>query len=849
MPCANGGRPPETCAARARIVVRMSTYLEHLRALGPEGLGEMLERRPDLAAPPPATLRALAARAATRASLERALGGVDAGVLAACEAVLVLPAPVAARALAPALGVDAAHAAPWLATARAQGLVWGTDDALHAAPGLADVLGPYPAGLGPTLAVTLLRRSAEALDALGAALDGVLGAAGAGAGERRGAGPGAGTPADAARPAPDTPGPQEPGSPSLATRLADRLAAPGAIDALLAAAPAGAAAVLDALAWGPPVGRSPGAGSPAHAAVTWLLRHGLLGLADPQHVVLPREVALARRGGLVVAHPPVPPTPTVLAVPTAAVEGEGGTRALEAVRLVAELVAAWGAEPAPPLRAGGLGVRELRKVATRLGVELPTAALLAEVAEAARLVAQDGDEAFTATTLVDEWLDEPAPVRWATLAHAWLGTDRPAWLVGSRGEATEPRAALDPAARRSWLPRLRVAVLEVLDHAGGRLTPQDVQAVLHWRTPRAVPAPDAVRAVLAEAALLGVTGGGVLTAAGRALLEAGPDAAAAALDAALPPPVDDVLLGGDLTGVVPGRPTEALAALLSDAAVVESRGAGLTVRFTDASVRSALDTRSADELLAALAEHARTGVPQPLAYLVADAARRHGQVRAGVASCYLRGEPAALAGLVDQPRLRALGLRLLAPGVLVATAPADVVLPALRAADVPVVLEDAAGVVLRTGPSVHRVRARRPLPPPDPAIATRRAHRVAADLLAGHASAEESAAGPADAAVDGPGVPLTGTPSALAAATPATAAARDLEDPADPVEALAILRDAAARGTDVWLDVAGPGGLTRRRVRPLRVADGRVRVLDAERAAELTVAVHRIARAQDVETP
>jgi hypothetical protein len=798
----------------------MSTYVEHLRALGPEGLGEVLERRPDLAAPPPATLRALAARAATRASLERALAGVDAGVLAVCDAVLVLPAPVAAGALAPALGVDAAHASAWLAGARGHGLVWGDDDAVHAAPGLADVLGPYPAGLGPALAVTLLRRATDALEALAHALDEVLGDAPTGPVNGPATGPAAET--------------------SPAARLADRLAAPGAVDALLAAAPAGAAAVLDALAWGPPVGRSPGAGSPAHAAVTWLLRHGLLGLADPQHVVLPREVALVRRGGLVVAHPPVPPTPTVLAVPAAAVEGEAGTRALEAVRLVAELVGAWGAEPAPPLRAGGLGVRELRRAATRLGVDVPTVALLAEVAEAARLVAQDGDDAFTATTAVEEWAEEPVTVRWAVLAHAWLGTDRPAWLVGSRGEGNEPRAALDPAARLSALPRLRLAVLKVLARAGGRLTPQDVLADLRWRTPRAAPAQDAVRAVLAEAALLGLTGGGVLTAAGRALLDSGPDGAAAALDAALPAPVDDVLLGGDLTGVVPGRPTDALAALLADAAVVESRGAGLTVRFTDASVRAALDTRSAEDLLAALEAHSRTGVPQPLAYLVADAARRHGQVRAGVASCYLRGEPAALAGLADQPRLRALGLRLLAPGVLVATAPPDVVLPALRAADVPVVLEDAAGVVLRATAATHRVRARRPLPPPDPALAARRAHRVAADLLAGHASAEAAASpvqGTADERRDD--AHRTGVPAPEGAPT-------GPEDGVDPVEALAVLRDAAARGTDVWLEVAGPGGLTRRRVRPLRVADGRVRVLDAERAAELTVAVHRIAGAQDV---
>ena len=57
-----------------------------------------------------------------------------------------------------------------------------------------------------------------------------------------------------------------------------------------------------------------------------------------------------------------------------------------------------------------------------------------------------------------------------------------------------------------------------------------------------------------------------------------------------------------------------------------------------------------------------------------------------------------------------------------------------------------------------------------------------------------------------------------------------------------ILRKAAAEGREVWLEIVGPQGTPRlRRVRPLRVDAGRVRAVDTERDAELTVAVHRIA--------
>ncbi len=61
-------------------------------------------------------------------------------------------------------------------------------------------------------------------------------------------------------------------------------------------------------------------------------------------------------------------------------------------------------------------------------------------------------------------------------------------------------------------------------------------------------------------------------------------------------------------------------------------------------------------------------------------------------------------------------------------------------------------------------------------------------------------------------------------------------------DALALLRDAVREGTHVWLElVDGHGRPVRRRVRPLRVEAGRLRALDPQRGAELTVAVHRIA--------
>ncbi|HSK58114.1 MAG TPA: helicase-associated domain-containing protein, partial [Actinomycetospora sp.] len=560
------------------------------------------------------------------------------------------------------------------------------------------------------------------------------------------------------------------------------------------------------------------ASSPARTAVQWLLRHGLLAMSDTQHAVLPREIGLALREGRTHREPVLPPAHAPATPDPAAVDADGARHAEELVRLVTALVRAWGEQPVSQVRSGGVGVRELRRLAVRLGVADQDAAVVVEVAEAAGIVADDGAEqpSLVPTGDADAWLAASLGARWQALGRAWLGSDRATWLVGSRDEGGTARGALDPELRRPWVPRLRAAPLEVLA-ASGALTAEQVIEVLRWRSPRTPPAVHGVEAVLAEATLLGVVGAGALTSAGRVLLDGGD--AATALEAQLPPTVGEVLLQGDLTGVVPGRPDPDLAELLDLACDVESRGAALTVRFTEASVRRALDSgTTAEQLLDRLARHARTGVPQPLEYLVADVGRRHGLLRVGTATSYVRAEdPALLAGLVGDRTLGSLHLVQLAPTVLAAQVPAPVLAEALRDRGLAPVVEGPDGQVVVAGRAPHRIRPRRgrraPEVPADDATEARerRVRRLAADILA--ADRRRS---------DGDDEP-------------------DPDDAGAPSLALGLLREAAEEHRPVWLQLVGPDGTTsRRRVRPLRVDAGRVRVLDLDREAELTVAVHRI---------
>ncbi|MEV4535968.1 helicase-associated domain-containing protein [Asanoa sp. NPDC049518] len=195
-----------------------------------------------------------------------------------------------------------------------------------------------------------------------------------------------------------------------------------------------------------------------------------------------------------------------------------------------------------------------------------------------------------------------------------------------------------------------------------------------------------------------MTGAGAVTAAGHALLGGADDLTAVLAD--IGTTQHHARLQADLTAVVSGSPDATLSALLDVAADPETRGVARTWRFSPATVRRALDAgHTASSLLDALADISAGELPQPLRYLVADVARQHGSVRASAVACCLRSEDTALLNeIVADRRLRALGLRQLAPTVLAADAPLQDVLTALRNAGYAPVAEAADGT-----PIVERV--------------------------------------------------------------------------------------------------------------------------------------------------
>ncbi|WP_030991224.1 helicase C-terminal domain-containing protein [Streptomyces sp. NRRL S-1813] len=835
------------------------TLAEELRTRTDSGLVGLLRARPDLLNPVPGDVTQLATRAGTRASVVRAVERLDRFALQTAEALAVAPDPCPYDTLGALMAGDAGDPAVAaelpraVAELRAQALVWGPDDRLRLVRTARELLSPSathpsPTGLGPTVAEAMAGMSPGRLQE-------IIAAAGL---------PTTHDPVTAAA--------------ALTGLFSDR----SRMAALLDTAPAESVAVLDKLLWGPPYGGVTDRPAPH---LQWLLDRGLLIAAGARNVVLPREAALHLRGGRAHhTAEPVPPAlaPATERDPQL-VDNAAASQAFTALATVEELLKEWDLGGPAVLRAGGMSVRDLKRTAAALDTTEQLAAFWLELAYAAGLIASDGeaDERFGATPAAEEWLQLPDHERWAVLAAGWLAATRTPGVVGTADAKGRALAALGPHLDRSPAPEVRRRALSLLATLppGTSVPALAVRSRLRWerplrsgaaagqapapaagRTPSAAAAADGATGpagpagsapdpvddlrsrlaqwTLTEAELLGVTGRGALATHGRVLIDAtshttadptpadthaAATRAAAVLSPLLPEPVDHVLLQADLTAVAPGPLHRPLADALGVLADIESKGGATVYRFTPASVRRALDAgRSASELQEFLTTHSRTPVPQPLAYLIDDVARKHGRLRVGAATAYVRcDDDALLSEILADRRAATLRLRRIAPTVLAAQTAPDQLLDGLRAMGYAPAAESAAGDVLIARADTHRTPPRTapvPVPDgppsPDPTLLTAAVRAIRAGDLA--ATAERK---PVHA------------PAPASGALPRTTSA----------ETLATMQAAVLTHSALWIGyVNADGAASQRVIAPVRVEGGFVTAYDHTSDEVRTYPLHRI---------
>ena len=409
--------------------------------------------------------------------------------------------------------------------------------------------------------------------------------------------------------------------------------------------------------------------------------------------------------------------------------------------MVRAILGAAGDQPIPLLKSGAVGVRELRRIAGKAGCAPRAVRLSLALGHQADLVGVTED-GLAPTPDFDAWTQRPLAERLAVLVSAWAEL--------AETPFAEPTAAWRPG-RNGEAGILRSELLSVLgEHAGAGAAGSELAAWLRWRVPLvtgglptagagspgddptlsdgdpahpddrsahpdqrpAHPDDDSahrdreaerlVTATLDEATWLGVVGAGALAPTGRAL-QAGEDIAAAVRDG-LGQVCTTARFQADLTAITLGPPAEDLSRTLDAMADREEQSTATVWRFSPESIRRAMDSGlDREAILSAVDRLAEGPVPQPLGYLVGDVARRHGTLRGGDVACYLRSDDQALVAEVAADRkLRSLGLRQVAPGVLVGIRPLEVTLAALRAAGHAPVEEGEGGVTVFTRPTRHR---------------------------------------------------------------------------------------------------------------------------------------------------
>ncbi|WP_026543227.1 helicase-associated domain-containing protein [Paenarthrobacter nicotinovorans] len=663
---------------------------KELEARSDDSLRALFAARPDLISPMAPDFAALAARASARVSVQRALERLNKPEMQVLETLHLSTNADTGHSISAAglkkviAGSTLSALDPILAKLQELALIHRADPPAGSPAtssrqrfylpvgSLKDVIGIYPAGLGRSY--TELVRLQPAFAQRVVQLVAELHQSGAGIHP-------ASTPMDAA------------------LALQRWTSTPENLRSILATAPERTVGLLDKFgSWAmgavPQAQRRASVTHESHdvGPIDWLLARGLLVPLDAGHVELPHSVGLALRGGAIVDDFTLTPPVPELGHTSAALRRNAAMGAIaEILRLAGELLFAVREQPLATLRSGGVGVRELRRLAESIRMGVHETAVLLELCAMAGLLRLDVDSSTWVQPPSLEWLTLPRQEQWLWMVNAWLASERAPSLVGQpltgpsttahQGAAGTTINALSAEAQRPDAPVVRRRVLEILNELtveaaapDGKAPVLDARAVMQraeWSQPRMSRRfSSLVRGILEEATLLGLMGSGALTQLGAAIAEARPEQAMTILGEHLPAAVNHILLQADLTAVAPGYLAPELSETLLLMADAEGQGPASIYRFSAVTIRRALDAgQDAESLLAFLREHSATDVPQPLAYLVQDTASRHGRLRIGTSASFIQSDDeTAISDLLAEGRTSVLSLVRIAPTVLTSSA-------------------------------------------------------------------------------------------------------------------------------------------------------------------------------------
>ncbi len=310
-----------------------------------------------------------------------------------------------------------------------------------------------------------------------------------------------------------------------------------------------------------------------------------------------KALALLRPDGT-----PYPPVVTAIAGRTAsgppaqapapasseAAAAHAAERAFTTVAVLADLLMIARESPFALLTGGGVSAGEKRQLA-EAGVAAEIVDTLAAIALQSGL-AVSADRRLRSSQSAEDWLRSSAADRWAVLATAF----------------------------RDALPR------GIRSETGGWIPPEVWPFAHPWDPAWA----ERSRTLQEAASLLGLIAEDGTEPEWAVSLRRGDAADPEALVRLLPTEVDRIFLQNDLTAIAPGPLEPALDVRLRTIAARESAAQASSYRFTSESVAHAFVAGETEQsILDFLSSVSLTGLPQPLSYLIAQTAQRHGLVR------------------------------------------------------------------------------------------------------------------------------------------------------------------------------------------------------------------------------
>ncbi|MCG7259151.1 MULTISPECIES: helicase-associated domain-containing protein [unclassified Corynebacterium] len=489
--------------------------------------------------------------------------------------------------------------------------------------------------------------------------------------------------------------------------------------------------LLSTLAAGGGVGHSTSLheGADPSKPLPTLVRRGILDQLDDTTARLTGRVQQLLRG-TVIADPGghftafTPSTATGSTVPTGSstnsrADDAGAAQAIQLIQDLGHLIEDLGRNPIVPLSSGGIGTREVNKVARRRDEPAETTLHLLTWLAHANLIGrgratptpagQPARDYWAPTELALDFLEASPATAWAILLLGWAGSAYAPWLVDEPDVRPFEAGTASHAAHglRRTFPSL-FADLDSLGNDAPTPQPAEIQRELWrvrpgeaWRTTHT-----AWDAVWEEAKEVGVLASlrrdTVPTRAMGALRDVltgsthpaeNPVADLAdALAEILPTPVEQLIVQADHTIMAPGLLRPADQAMLAKFSDQESGGMASVWRMSKESVeralRAGLGAAEVEAFLEARALGGAENVPQALRYMLHDAERSLSQATAGVAQMYLSvTEPEALDRILALPDIDGLRLRKIAPTVAVSAAQLSFVTDRLEAMGVQLRLE------------------------------------------------------------------------------------------------------------------------------------------------------------------